>query len=138
MARRLLICGLVLALLFLGCARASAAPPPEGWGALELRVAQEYWGATPNLGCSSYSVEWDAELAPDRAGEATMPTGQEGRVPCEMRIGPAETPRDLCYIVIHEYGHWLGLDHDRGGVMSANPFILYSTDIPACMKQPNR
>lgn len=135
--RRALIAGLVLIALLLGCGRAAAAPPPGGWGALELHIAQEYWGgATADLGCSSYSIEWDQTLTPDRAGEATMPTGLP-RVDCEMRISGGLSPRELCYVVIHEYGHWLGLNHDRGGVMSADPGIMYvQTKIPACLRQP--
>lgn len=125
---------LVLAILFgyLG-SKANAAPtPPEGWGAAELRIAEEYWGGPPPL-CEATVVEWDITLPNGYAGLGTMPSKPTPL--CSMEVAPAAFVGGLyyqCVLVIHEYGHWMGEDHstDASSPMAArlNPSI----HIPAC------
>jgi hypothetical protein len=115
-----LLLALVLSMGFAGgCDRADAAgAPPEGWGAAELRIAQEYWGTTPT-DCSTLTVEFDATdiLSDGASGEATRPTGPG--TPCLMRIARGMGVWAQCRVVVHEYGHWVGLRHssDRHSVM---------------------
>jgi len=130
--RRLAIVTAVLAALIapglVSGAAPSPAPPAEGWGAAELRIAAAYWGVpTPPL-CGSTAVQFDVPLPPEVAGEATIPA-QAGTA-CWMKIAPARTIGTLyehCLTVVHEYGHWLGLSHsgDVSSPMAAelNPTI---------------
>lgn len=112
---------------------AQGAPPPEGYGKAEIAIAREYWGTEPT-NCVTQSIEFDAAIQPN-AGEATIAT-EPGH--CFMRIAPGLGVYTQCRVVIHEYGHWLGLQHSayKASIMhravNAKPFI------PACAKLANR
>lgn len=82
-----------------------------------LRIAEKYWGTTPG-GCSSYEVNLVDDLDGGAVGRATQP-GPDERLNCTMRVARSLNPELKCAVVVHEYGHWLGLDHsaDQESVM---------------------
>lgn len=140
MTRRLLIAVLVALTFTVGVAgaaqigqgraiqRPAVALPAQGWGAAELQVAAAYWGVTTPPLCGSTAVEFDVPLPPNVLGEATVPT--EAGTACWMKIATARVAGSLyrqCLAVVHEFGHWLGLQHsaDVSSPMAAeqNPTI---------------
>jgi hypothetical protein len=72
----------------------------------DLKIAQGYWG-TPPYNCTSFSVK-TLPAMPGRVGEATK-SRRPG--PCEMFILEGLDPVEECAVVVHEYGHWIGLGH---------------------------
>lgn len=137
MIRRLLIIAALLGLMALagGADQAGArvAPPPQGWGAATLGVAQDYWGgATPALGCATEAIEWDIPIlsSPDTLGEATQPT--HPGTACIMRIRAGLDVVTMCYVVVHEYGHWLGYSHSDDPYSVMYPYIRQRASVPGC------
>lgn len=138
MRRNMLIvagCALLMfaALYALLAARADAAypPPPEGYGAAEVAIAREYWGTDPAL-CATQEITFDAAPTdnPGAWGEATIAT-EPG--PCIMRIAPALGVLNQCLTVVHEFGHWLGLQHSAYRASIMYPGIISGNqNIPAC------
>jgi hypothetical protein len=118
---------IVYAALFamLGCLYASHAEagyygPGRPFGGAELAAvaqAEAYWGRQPAL-CTSRTFEvvadgalGEAEQGGPAAGRATQPTAP---MACTMWLEEDATadPTNLCTIVRHEYGHWLGFGHE--------------------------
>jgi len=98
-----------------------------------LRVAQSYWHTSPQ-GCASVAVDWRKGVYPRHEyGWARMP--QPGQPECRIWLNKrsvskrymlqVDRPFTICNIIVHEYGHLLGYDHDytrdRFQVMQRDP-----------------
>lgn len=95
----------------------------------DLQGARDYWGSEP-LGCASTSVEIVA-LPPDRWGEATLPP-PNWRGPCVMRVAPDLEPWYQCLVVVHEFGHWLSVEHNGDQTSPMYERGPYWATIPQC------
>jgi len=84
---------------------AEAKTPPEGWGAAELQVAQEYWGTASPPKCASTTIVNEDDPLWNSAA-ATVPT-QPG-TNCQMWLPPNLSVYFGCRLEVHEYGHWMG------------------------------
>lgn len=121
----------IVAVLLMALAGGSDRSSAMGVGEAELKIAHEFWHASPT-NCTSLSVEFDAlNMQLEAAGEATQP---EYPQPCIMRIAPDLGVLDQCEAVVHEWGHWLGYGH------SDNPRdVMYYTvttfNIPTACRQ---
>ena len=108
-----------------------AAPPPEGWGAHQIRLAEQWWGGQRPANCTSLSIEFDATVMTNAgaAGEATEPERPE---PCIMRVAHITYIPLMCQVVIHEYGHLLGHGHspDPHSIMYGDPWSTESGAAP--------
>jgi hypothetical protein len=80
----------------------------------DIAVAEGYWGTQPT-GCASREVIVSAEPPlegyANAGGYATNPRAYSEAIPCTMWIREGLTVFAQCLIVVHEFGHWLGLDH---------------------------
>lgn len=96
----------------------------------DLDAAAAYWQQAVPARCSTGSVS-SARLPRRVLGEATIPDPVLSG-PCEMKISRGMTDRMRCLVVVHEYGHWLGLHHsaDRHDLMF--PTIDPRTHVPEC------
>ena len=114
------------ALAFAGPAVAPAPAPATVQG--DFAAAASYFDQDTPIDCSTESVS-SATLPGRELGEATVPSEIE---PCIMKISRGMTHRLRCLVVVHEYGHWLGLHHssDRRNVMF--PVIRPDLHVPAC------
>jgi hypothetical protein len=114
------------ALALAGPAVAPAPAPATVQG--DFAAAASYFDQAAPIDCSTESVS-SAPLPGRELGEATVPSQLE---PCVMRIKRGMPHRLRCLVVVHEYGHWLGLHHssDRGNVMF--PVIRTDLVLPAC------
>lgn len=97
------ILGGLLAVALLLPGTASAAPTfQEDWA-----VAEEYWGTKPIL-CASIT-EIPIPPGDENLGAATQPTAPG--TACTWWVRTGLTPLGQCLLVVHEYGHLLGLGH---------------------------
>lgn len=104
---------LAIALAAIGAGAASAKAPPEGWGARDLQIAREYWHSPSAPLCATETAYFDqtpmTPLSDSWNGWATIPLAP--RTNCVMYLRAGLGVFQQCRIAIHEYGHWLGLEH---------------------------
>lgn len=114
---------LTVALTFTATAHAAV---PADWPQAAGDAAREHWGATPQWwnDCTDPPVVL-VDLPADRSGEARI-------AECAIAVdaSTAWTWRAFCAAVVHEYGHFLALRHDAGGVMA--PERMWTIPLPAC------
>jgi hypothetical protein len=105
-----------------------AAPAPVTLGA-DLDAAATYWQSTPAL-CSTEAVGY-GELPGRELGRATF-ADPAAIGPCEMTIELGLSKRLRCMTVVHEYGHWLGLEHSKNRRSPMYPVIDRGANVPEC------
>jgi hypothetical protein len=99
-------------------------------------IARTYWGADPCQG--SVTIRWvrqaaDINALSTWASPTTDPYGDpDANSNCAIDLNPAaafDWPK-FCTVVVHEFGHLLGHDHDsrRGQLMSE----IYTTPLAPC------
>jgi hypothetical protein len=101
--------------------------------ATEVAAAQAYWGNSHPPLCSALAVIFEGTPSwnPSSAGEATRPTSPNTL--CLMAVIPTDDAALRCRIIVHEYGHWLGLDHEPTDRLS--PMYIdgpYWAPLPEC------
>lgn len=138
--RRAALLGVLLSLL--ASAPAAALPSDGEFGvkvngpavAHGLAVAAAFWGRTPP-GCPR-GVRVLGYTLPDGIGGYGGGLGEDG---CEIWIQKRHWPRwgatQKCLILVHEYGHVLGLGHveDPRSVMYSG--TLNPRSVPACVRR---
>ena len=111
-----------------------AAGSPALTTAQNLAIA--HWGSSPCAG--QVAIVWKRQSADINAMSLWSTAGEDpygdpsDNQDCEVDLNPAATwdwPK-LCTVVMHEYGHLTGHDHDPhpGRLMSA----IYTTPAPEC------
>lgn len=132
----LLIICVAFAAMLIVAPHSDAAAPPQGWGAAEVEIAEDYWQSGTALNCETLSIEFDATgltmtVNGEALGEATEATSRSAH--CEMRIAPNSSVYSQCLAVVHEYGHLLGHGHspDPTNVMYWEQRVA-DQDVPAC------
>jgi hypothetical protein len=121
---------LATALASAAIAFAGPAPAPATMQG-DLAAAATYWQQPVAAHCSSESIS--SAAMPGRVlGEATVPDLEEQSEPCMMKINSGMTHRLRCLVVVHEYGHWLGLDHSTNRKNPMFPIIEPTLVVPEC------
>lgn len=139
------ISALVLAVALAAAGPAAAHPTttPAQRTALMLGVAAKYWGAESTCPSSGVTVVWQSAMPVDpdtgttaggeaivggcALGEPTISLLAFGRPPLSVR----------CTVIVHEYGHLVGLNHDAGGVMDPS-FITTGGTLAPCRRLARR
>jgi Matrixin len=121
---------LATALASAAIAFAGPAPAPSTLQG-DLDAAAAYWQQAVPAQCSSETVSSVAKLPGRVLAEATL-SQPDLSGPCTMEVTRGMTHRLRCLVVVHEYGHWLGLGHsaDRHDVMF--PVINPNLALPEC------
>jgi hypothetical protein len=111
------------------------APAPATLGT-DLDAAATYWQqSTPAL-CSTETVGY-GELPGRELGRATF-ADPAAIGPCEMTIELGLSKRLRCMTVVHEYGHWLGLEHSKDRLNPMYPVIDKGAIVPECARYSRR
>lgn len=104
---------LATALVAVAGGSAAAKAPPEGFGARALQIAREYWNAPAAPLCATEAAYFDqtpmTPVSASWSGWATIPKAPG--TSCVMYLRAGLGVFQQCRIAIHEYGHWLGLEH---------------------------
>lgn len=149
---RLKIIALALTLFIFGASQAQAAVSTL---TDDMQVAREYWGWPRSIYCTEEiyveaGIFWGGEaestrdaLKPERCdiriitiGQleeriANLQPGTPGFVPNSSEYAPRA--RELrCRIAVHEYGHWLGLNHSKDITNPMYPTVTFTPIIPGC------
>lgn len=128
---RTALCLAVLCSLFI----ASTAQARAGLTVAEdWAIAEAFWGRQPTQ-CTS--LEWGTPRD-GWGGESTIPTpGWSGTCVFHLVPSSTQTKEGMCLIVLHEYGHLLGLgnNQDPASIMYEGPG-LYLEAAPVCAEPP--
>ena len=96
----------------------------------DLDAAAAFWHQNAPERCSTEAVAY-GKLPNLTLGQATVPNPAESG-PCEMTIYPGLSKRLRCMTVVHEYGHWLGLEHSKNRLNPMYPVIDRGAIVPEC------
>ena len=125
----------MIAAAIAGAAISLAAPAPATLTG-DLEAAAAYWHQNVPARCSTEAVGY-GELPGPMLGQATVPDASVSG-PCEMTIDPGLSNWLRCMTVVHEYGHWLGLEHSEDRLNPMFPVIDKGAIVPECGRSLGR